>query len=792
MTTAPYQAGAVPISNLPALPGIALSSFDELAIVDVDANETKKIAAEAFLQGALALLPPGSIDGNLITYPETPTVDPNSIADGSITAAKLADNSSGIYASELPTTGDFIGQACILSTGASYFWTGDEWLAARAVGDNAKVTANDLADNSSGVWAETAQEPESNGNFVGQIAVSTEGQAYMWNGTEWYSLKAEVADGSITGSKMADNSTAIFYTEGESNIQGEYVGQLAIDDAEGRAYAWTGTEWISLTSADAYTGVEGDVVNVVIDATTREIGATVQDTTEANQFLAGPIEAGGTVGYRAIDSTDLPLADFGLVGAVSPGFGLDINEQGEIDLIVRGNPQEFEYHLVSYDEYGIITGSAALADAIVIPPATESELGGVIVGDGLVVDANGLLSVDFDSNVTIPIATETTLGGVIIGGGIAVSESGVISLDSSATAGTYTKVTINDNGLVTEGAQLEEGDIPALDADKIVTGELNPLRIGDYSIQRRMMDDYSVTFIQESAPTLNVGAIGGLWLKESTGALSVFNGNRWVSVSGSGGGGTGGGGTSDPTVGLRYGGIIDASSGLITVLTTEGGAAGFTAGQAPGNLVTSDNEGIYFVVNPAGDQIAELPGQATSVGDWMLAASVDAGWTWVDRSGGGGGGTDPSTIELKDLKDVQADTPVDGDCLIYNQTEGLYQTRHVDINELGDVVLNSPTNNQILTYSGGNWINADAPSGGGAIATDAPSDGKQYARQNAGWTEIAQPEAPPTGSSIPIVSETPPASPTVGDLWVRPSNLRQYVYVTDAGGSSQWASVMCC
>ena len=56
MTTAPYQAGAVPISNLPALPGIALSSFDELAIVDVDANETKKIAAEAFLQGALALL----------------------------------------------------------------------------------------------------------------------------------------------------------------------------------------------------------------------------------------------------------------------------------------------------------------------------------------------------------------------------------------------------------------------------------------------------------------------------------------------------------------------------------------------------------------------------------------------------------------------------------------------------------------------------------------------------------------------------------------------------------------
>ena len=249
--------------------------------------------------------------------------------------------------------------------------------------------------------------------------------------------------------------------------------------------------------------------------------------------------------------------------------------------------------------------------------------------------ADGILSVDFEDNVTIPIASDTVLGGVIIGGGIAVNESGVISIDNSATSGTYTKVTIDAFGLVTEGAQLEEGDIPGLDASKIVSGELSPLRIGDFSIQRRHLDDYAVTFIQETAPTLNVGAIGGLWLKESTGALSVFNGNRWVSVSGSGGG-SGGGGTTDPTVGLRYGGVIDATTGLLTILTTEGLSAGFTAGQAPGALVTEDNEGIA-VINPAGDQIAELPGQATSVGDWMLAASIDAGWTRVDRSGGGGG-----------------------------------------------------------------------------------------------------------------------------------------------------------
>ena len=381
--------------------------------------------------------------------------------------------------------------------------------------------------------------------------------------------------------------------------------------------------------------------------------------------MAGPTSAGGVVSYRQIEASDLPQAAEGSPGVISPGEALEITN-GVLDLKVQGSGLDLEYHLVSYNKYGLVTGSAALSDAIVIPPATTSELGGVIVGDGLEVDVDGVLSVNFDDNINLPIASNSSLGAVIVGGGITVNGSGVISLDNDTTAGTFTKVTIDAYGLVTSGGQLEEGDIPGLDADKIVSGEIDGLRIGDYSIERRHLADYAVTFIQESAPTLNVGAIGGLWLKESTGALSVFNGNRWVSVSGSGGG-TGGGNT-DPTLGLRYGGVVNGTDGLITTVTTEGANANFTPGTALAGLVTEDNVGVYFVVNPAGDQIGAIPGQATSVGDWVLASSIDAGWTWVDRSGGGGGGggLDPTTIELNQLADVQADAPVDGDCLIYN------------------------------------------------------------------------------------------------------------------------------
>ena len=81
MTTSPYQTGNVPISGLPPLPGYAISASDELAIVDTSATETKKITAQAFLQGTLALLPAGSINGNLITFPEQPEIDPDQKVD---------------------------------------------------------------------------------------------------------------------------------------------------------------------------------------------------------------------------------------------------------------------------------------------------------------------------------------------------------------------------------------------------------------------------------------------------------------------------------------------------------------------------------------------------------------------------------------------------------------------------------------------------------------------------------------------------------------------------------------
>lgn len=62
-----------------------------------------------------------------------------------------------------------------------------------------------------------------------------------------------------------------------------------------------------------------------------------------------------------------------------------------------------------------------------IAPATDEDLGGIIVGDGLSVDGNGVLSV--------PTASKNNLGIVKVGSGLTINSSGLLSVSSNAEVG---------------------------------------------------------------------------------------------------------------------------------------------------------------------------------------------------------------------------------------------------------------------------------------------------------------------------------------------------------------------
>ena len=82
----------------------------------------------------------------------------------------------------------------------------------------------------------------------------------------------------------------------------------------------------------------------------------------------------------------------------------------------------------------------------------------------------------------LPIASTTQLGVVQVGTGLAATAGGVLGINNSVAPGTGEKITYNAQGLITGSADLVAGDIPALPADKITSGEFGTDRIADSAI----------------------------------------------------------------------------------------------------------------------------------------------------------------------------------------------------------------------------------------------------------------------------------------------------------------------
>lgn len=374
----------------------------------------------------------------------------------------------------------------------------------------------------------------------------------------------------VTAAKLANESTVDLVTT--LPAAGAFTGQLALDTNAVKAYCWDGSIWQSFRAAGSINTVIGatsGLVNIGISTTGDEvtISATLDDSSAAAQFLAGPTATAGAVGYRTIVGDDLPVATAGGKGAISvngEGLRMDGN-QIEINNDVTASGST--YSVVNFDTKGLITAGRAI---------TGSDL---------------------------PAATSVVKGAVIPGTGLAVDGSGTINHSSTATPGTYAKVTVDAQGHVSAGTTLTDADIPDHSAAKLTTGTLDAARIGNGAITGAKIANYAVSKFGSTLPIAD--HIGQFFFNPLDRELYLWDGNVYQPV-----------GISAGEIVLA--GTYNASTNLLSSVTADGTAAGFTSGSALPSA-SALNSNYYVVVSTGGTGTSPAPAVALDPPDLLLS-----------------------------------------------------------------------------------------------------------------------------------------------------------------------------
>jgi hypothetical protein len=387
---------------------------------------------------------------------------------------------------------------------------------------------------------------------------------------------AKLADDAVTAAKLANESTVDLVTTLPAS--GAFTGQLALDTDDLKVYCWDGSAWQSIKAAGSINTVVGssaDLVNVTVSTSgdTVTITTSLDNTSAAAQFLAGPTANAGAVAYRTIAGDDLPTATTSAKGGVAVnGEGLRMDATRiEIDNDLTASPST--NHVVTYSAKGLITGGRAIISS------------------------------------DMPAATSGARGAVLPGSGLSVDGSGTINHANSAAAGTYTKITIDAQGHVTTGAALADTDLPNHSAALLTTGTLSADRIAANAITAAKLADYSTTTISNSAPAAE--HIGQFFFNPLERELFLWDGNVYQPVGISAGE-------------IVFAGTYDASVNQVDSVTSDGAAIGLVSGSAL-PAAGASNRSYYVVVSQTGTGTAPAPTVTLEPPDILLSN----GTSWV-------------------------------------------------------------------------------------------------------------------------------------------------------------------
>jgi hypothetical protein len=677
------------ITQLPELSSAQLQATDPIALADVSATETKKITAKNFVQGAFGLVDSASIPATALSYPlSVGQIVTATLADSAVTNAKITDAT---------ITGAKLANDTITATQIAANAIGSSELADNAVDTAAITDLNVTTDKLAATSVTTAKIADSAVTFAKLTAASVTATQLATNSVTATELAdnavdtAAIASTAVTGAKIASDTI----TSGHIAANAIGASELADNAVDSGAIATNAVTTAKITNLNITTDklaanavTAGKIANDTITATqiaANAIGSSeLADNAVDTAAIANSAVTNAKIANNAIHTEQIMDGQVDAVKLNSADLDRSLNIASNklgINNAVTGGASA--RNGITYNAQGLITSTAALV-ASDIPEATTSAVGGVSVPStgGLAVTAAGALSIDNTvtgatrSGITfndqglitstaalaagdLPLATASTVGAVSIpvaSAPLAISGTGVLSIaNSGVTAGTYPKVTVSAQGIVTSGTTLAAGDIPDLATSKITTGTFGTNFVANDAITMDKLANLSTGFIQEASPDISDLPTGVFWLQESTGQLRIFNGNSFFSV--------GFGRLSEEN--LRFCGTFNATNGLIVTLTTFGVSAGFSVGNAiPAG--TAALTGAYFVCITPGNGTAVVPATSFDAGDWCLCMGLND-WDRIDTLSGPG-----SVSSLNDLSDVTISSPTTGQILVL-QSGGSFQ-----------------------------------------------------------------------------------------------------------------------
>ena len=241
---------------------------------------------------------------------------------------------------------------------------------------------------------------------------------------------------------------------------------------------------------------------------------------------------------------------------------------------------------------------------------------------------NGTEWQEIGKDYELPIASANTLGGIKVGAGLTVSDEGTLSatgggtadavewdnvldkpssLGTPITAGTHTKITYDQNGLVTSGTDLTAEDIPDLTLSKITdveasATEINYVKGVTSSIQ---------TQLDGKIPNSEKGVANGVATLNNSGKLSQEQ-------------------IPDGLLGnVVYGGTFVPATGVCTLV--DGKIYKKDGTEVTALTITADNAadyvGYYFIATADGT-CANIE---FKTGDWIISNGT-AGWGKIDNT----------------------------------------------------------------------------------------------------------------------------------------------------------------